>query len=111
MYFLIPHLRELRIRVLQSIAFFLIVFCICYFFRDKVIQILIESCGVQKLVSIQVFELFLTEIKITFFLSFLISLPYFLLQIWGFVKIALFPKEKIFARSVMLTSLFLFFLL
>lgn len=109
MNFVIPHLRELRSRILKSLAFFCCAFWFCYLFRNEIVKNLIEISGLKKLVSIQVFEVFLTEIKIALFFGFLISLPYFLIHIWGFVKIALFPQEKIFARRILIGSIFLFF--
>lgn len=109
MNFVIPHLRELRSRILKSLAFFCCAFWFCYFFRNEIVKNFIKISGLTKLVSIRVFEVFLTEIKIAFFFGFLISLPYFLIHIWGFVKIALFPREKVFARRILLGSISLFF--
>ena len=51
---------------------------------------------------------FFVPIKVTFFVAFIISLPFSLWQIWSFVEPALYSEEKKLALPVVLSSFLLF---
>lgn len=97
------HLDELRDRLVRSLWVFFGGFIGCYFFAEKVLEILrkplFDALPPEKrqLYFTSLFENFLTHLKIAgvsaiFFLS-----PYFFSQVWGFVAPGLTPKEKKFA--------------
>ena len=52
---------------------------------------------------------FFVPIKVTFFVAFIISLPFTLWQVWAFVEPALYAEEKKLAFPIILSSLILFF--
>ncbi len=52
---------------------------------------------------------FLTPLKLTFFVSLLISMPYSLNQVWKFIAPGMYQNEKSLSFMVMLSSLLLFY--
>ena len=92
---------ELRRRVILSILFFISTFFIVLFFN----KILIENGlnfvvkAIQNKQEIRIFtqnisSAFIFRMKITLYLSFAISLPYFLFQLYSFISLGLFKKER-----------------
>ena len=112
---LVSHLVELRSRSLRSfcamiICFFSLVYWapdIYTIFASPLISVL--PIGVN-MIAIDVAAPFFVPIKITMFLSFLITLPYVLWQIWSFVAPGLYESEKKLAIPIVLSSFLLFIL-
>ena len=61
------------------------------------------------MIATEVASPFLAPLKLTFFASLLISMPFFLNQIWKFIAPGMYKNEKSLSFLVMLSSLFLFY--
>src|SRR5690554_5292652 len=111
---LIQHLIELRTRLLRTVIFVLVVFC-CLFYFSKEIYYLI-SAPLQNLLPVDnsmiatdVVSPFLTPLKLTFFASVLLSIPFVLYQIWAFIAPGLYKHEKRLAAPLLISSVLLFY--
>src|SRR5690554_738349 len=111
---LIQHLIELRTRLLRTVIFVLVVFC-CLFYFSKEIYYLI-SAPLQELlpldssmIATDVVSPFLTPLKLTFFASVLLSIPFVLYQIWAFIAPGLYKHEKRLAAPLLISSVLLFY--
>ena len=60
------------------------------------------------MIATDVIAPFFVPIKVTFFISFIITLPYVLWQVWAFVEPALYANEKKLALPIVLSSFLLF---
>ena len=108
------NLIELRSRIINcSIA---VVFCfVCLiFFSNEIYQTLAEPLQAflpanSSMIATEVASPFLTPLKLTFFVSLLISMPYSLNQIWKFIAPGMYQNEKSLSFLVMLSSLLLFY--
>lgn len=111
---LVEHLVELRNRLLRMVASLLVVFlCLFYFANDiytfvsyPLNSILPEGT---QMIATEVASPFLTPFKLTFFVSFLVALPYVLYQVWSFIAPALYDNEKKLAIPLLLSSIILFY--
>lgn len=107
------HLLELRsrlIRVLICLGVFTIIVLpfaseIYTFVATPLISILPEGSS---MIATGVSTPFMTPIKLTLFVALLITMPYFLYQIWMFAAPGLYLKEKSFLLPLMITSICLF---
>ena len=109
----LPHLVELRERVIKSLAAVLVCFIalipwapeIYNLFAEPLISALPEGTS---MIATDVIAPFFVPIKVTFFMSFIITLPYVLWQVWAFVEPALYASEKKLALPIVLSSFLLF---
>lgn len=62
------------------------------------------------LINIELAAQFFIHIKVSFYLALVVATPYILYQLWGFVKPALYPKEKKSARTAFGFASLLFYL-
>ena len=112
---LLDHLKELRVRLLRSFIGVIVVFLPLIFFSNNIYEL--ASSPLQALMSenssmiaTQVASPFLSPLKLTFYLSLMISLPYFFSEMWRFIAPGLYKNEKRFAMGLTLSSIFLFYL-
>lgn len=107
------HFDELRGRITKSLAVFFGGFLLCYFFTNTfILQFLQKPLfqhlppEQQKLYFTNLFENFLTHLKIAGYSSLFFLSPFFFAQVWGFIAPGLTKKERslalpfIFATSV-----------
>tara|TARA_B100001029_G_scaffold102881_1_gene84761 strand:- start:3462 stop:4013 length:552 start_codon:yes stop_codon:yes gene_type:complete len=62
------------------------------------------------MIATEVASPFLTPLKLSFFVSLLVSMPYCLNQIWKFIAPGMYENEKSLSFMVMLSSVLLFYL-
>ena len=62
------------------------------------------------MIATQVASPFLSPLKLTFYLSLMISIPYFFSEMWRFIAPGLYKNEKRFALGLTLSSILLFYL-
>ena len=112
-YTLVEHLTEIRLRLIRALIALSVVFCGLFYFANSLYQILAEPLlsnlpAGHQMIATQVTTPFTTPLKLTFFVSLLVTLPYLLFQIWGFIAPALFKHEKkrVLPLIVMSTGLF-----
>src|ERR687890_1263472 len=82
---LIEHLDELRSRIIRvAIAFFLVAI-VAWFFRARIYELLLEPSGLTNLKFTAVTAPIVTDIKLTLYAAFLLTLPVLIYQAWAFV--------------------------
>jgi len=109
------HLRELRSRILKSLV--VILFCflgLIYFSNDiyltlskPLLSFLPENSS---MIATEVASPFLAPLKLTFFTSLLLSMPFLLNQVWKFIAPGMYENEKSLSFFLMLSSLMLFYI-
>ena len=112
---LIPHLKELRTRLLKSLIFVLIIFLVLFPFADSIYNQLAEPL-LDKLpvgsnmIAIDVASPFFIPFKLVLILSIFISIPYLLFHLWTFTAPGLYEKEKKLVLPILISSSLLFYL-
>ena len=109
------HLRELRARILKSLVVILVCFLSLIYFSNDIYLILSEPLlsflpENSSMIATEVASPFLTPLKLTFFVSLLLSMPFLLNQIWKFIAPGMYENEKSLSFLVILSSLILFYL-
>jgi sec-independent protein translocase protein TatC len=95
-----PHIAELRTRLTISFATVFIMFFVCFFFWQPIldwmtaplIKVLPEN---SEMIFTGVQEPFFTAIKVAFFTGLIFSLPIVFWQFWLFVAPGLYDNEKV----------------
>lgn len=102
---LLEHLIELRQRIIASLIAFFIAFILCFFIKDYILNFLLwpyqwamkisggnpESIRLQ---STQVWETFLTKMKLAAFGGVILSFPYLAFQLYSFIAPGLYKNER-----------------
>lgn len=112
----LEHLTELRSRLLKTIVFFLVSFCAVYPFVQHMLDFLFLPLqnamtsvgGTHRVIFTSLAEGFLTHVTLAVFSAVFFTFPYFLYQVWLFIKPALHPLEKRVTMFVMGSAPFLF---
>ncbi|MCM8818982.1 MAG: twin-arginine translocase subunit TatC [Candidatus Omnitrophica bacterium] len=106
----VEHLEELRKRIIYIILFFVIVSIVAYYFSSKILSYLISP--LQKYQQYPFFtrpiEPFFSILKVCFFSSGIISLPFILFQIYQFISPGLTEKENKVVKTIFIFFPFLF---
>lgn len=112
------HLEELRSRIIRALIGLFAGAILCYCFVDKVQAFLclpmyevLRSQGMEaKITYLNPPEMFLTDLKIAFIVGFILSAPYSLTQIWGFIAAGLYANERKWVSRFAPVSIALFFI-
>ncbi|MDZ7859305.1 MAG: twin-arginine translocase subunit TatC [Candidatus Krumholzibacteriota bacterium] len=107
---LLDHLEELRSGLISVIAVWLGVSIILWFFSDHLIDFLLAGIPLESLYFNAPAEAFMTRMKLSFIVGFLVSFPYILFRIWAFVSPGLFSSEKRVVFPFIFPSTLLFYL-
>ncbi len=96
---LTAHLEELRWRIVKSLVAVTIGFGICYFFSDRIFEILTRPLtGVGdthlQLIGTGVTEAFFTRLKVSLIAAVFVASPAIFWQVWGFVEPGLVDRER-----------------
>ncbi len=109
------HLIELKNRVIFCVIFFIVAFCICYFFSSELYQFLLqplaqsfENSESRRLIYTSPAEGFITFTKVAFYAALFFSFPVFATQFYFFLAPALYKKEKKIILSALFFAPFLF---
>ena len=112
----LEYLRELRNRLLFSFLFMFFCFFIFFFNINLVVDALtnplyqlLNNQENQRMIFTGLPEVFVSNLKVSFFVSFLFSLPIFIIQIILFTSPALYKKEKKVFVLVSIMSIIFFF--
>lgn len=111
------HLEELRTRLFRAIAALGVGAVVCYVFIDYIIGFLawpmfavLRRQGFEpEMTYLNPTEPFVTDLQMAGILGLLVTAPYGLAQIWGFVAAGLYPMERRWVRRFMPVSIGLFF--
>lgn len=115
-YKLLEHLSELKFRLTIIATFFLISFLISYYYSEYIFQFLLKPLAHilepqgRKIIYTGLAEAFFTYINLSAFTALLTSIPTIALQIYLFIKPALYVSERKFAMGVLFFSPILFFI-
>ncbi len=109
------HLQELRSRILKSLIVILLCFLGLIYFSNDIYLLLSEPLLIflpsnSSMIATEVASPFLTPLKLTFYVSLLVSMPFLLNQIWRFIAPGMYENEKTLSFLIMLSSLVLFYL-
>jgi len=109
------HLRELRARILKSLVVILVCFLSLVYFSNDIYLFLSEPLlsflpENSSMIATEVASPFLTPLKLTFFVSLLLSMPFLFNQIWKFIAPGMYENEKSLSFLLILSSLILFYL-
>lgn len=95
------HFSELRKRLVFSLIFFVITFCVCYLFSGKIYEFLLQPFlaisqdnQAQKLIYTAPTEAFITYLKLSFSAALFFSFPIFAAEFYLFISPALYKNEK-----------------
>ena len=109
------HLQELRARILKSLVVILVCFLSLIYFSNDIYLILSEPLlsflpENSSMIATEVASPFLAPLKLTFFTSLLLSMPFLLNQVWKFIAPGMYENEKSLSFFLMLSSLMLFYI-
>ena len=111
---LVQHLVELRNRLLYILAALLLVFIALLNFANDIYTYV--ATPLQKflpdgasMIATEVASPFLTPFKLTFFVAFIISVPFIFYQVWGFLAPGLYRHEKKLVVPLIISSVLLFY--
>ena len=111
----LEHLQELRSRLLKSLLVIMACFLGLVYFSNDIYLLISEPLlnflpSGSSMIATEVASPFLAPLKLTFFASLLLSMPFLLNQIWRFMAPGMYVNEKKLSFLVLLSSLFLFYL-
>ncbi len=98
------HLEELRQRLIHSIIVVGVLFFVAFAISDKLLEPLSGLMREHKLVFISPTEAFFVHMKIAFYASLAVSVPYLLYQVWSFLSPGLLKEERKLAFPFILGS-------
>ncbi len=110
----VGHLKELRSRIIRMFLFagFILICCLPFtnhiynFISDPLISLLPEGSS---MIATEVSSPFIAPLRVTIYSALLISIPYFLIELWGYVSPGLYKKEKAFVAPLIISSVVLFY--
>ncbi|MFT7386936.1 MAG: sec-independent protein translocase protein TatC [Candidatus Endobugula sp.] len=111
---LVQHLIELRNRLLYCLTAVFIIFLILFAFANDIytfvatpLQIFLPDTS--SMIATEVAAPFLTPFKLTFFVAFVLAVPFVLYQIWAFLAPGLYEGEKVLIVPLLVSSVLLFY--
>jgi sec-independent protein translocase protein TatC len=109
------HLSELRSKLLKSAIFILIAFLALVYFSNSIYEFVAEPLQAflpknSTMIATEVASPFLSPLRLTFYVSLLISIPFLLSQVWSFIAPGMYKNERILSLMVLASSIVLFYL-
>lgn len=105
---LIEHLDELRSRIIWVAIAFFAVAIVAWFFRAWIYARLLEPSGLEDLKFTAVTSPIITDIKLTLYAAFLLTLPILIYQAWAFIAPAVGEVGRAFTYVLIALSSCLF---
>ena len=111
---LVSHLIELRTRLIRVIGALIIIFFALAWFANDIYAWLSAPLRAllppgSTMIATDVTSPFMAPFKLTFFVALFVTIPYILVQIWGFVAPALYRHERRIAIPLVVSSVLLFY--
>lgn len=112
---LVQHLVELRNRLLYSLIVVAVVFLALFPFAGEIYTFVATPLQVflpenTSMIATDVASPFLTPFKLTFFVAFIIAVPFILYQAWAFLAPGLYKNEKGLVFPLLVSSVLLFYI-
>ena len=108
---LIVHLEALRSTLIKCFVSVGILLPVCFFFSPRILNLLIKILIGNQNITLNYFapmEVFILQIKLALLSALVICFPYIAKQLWNFILPALYEKEKLFIKSIVIISSLLF---
>lgn len=105
----IEHLEELRQRLIRSLLIFSVALAGCLVFAPALIRILEQPAGNMKFQALSIEEPVIVCLKVAFYASLVVCLPYLLWEISQFIYPGLKKKEREVLTPIILGGPLLFF--
>jgi Twin arginine targeting (Tat) protein translocase TatC len=111
---LVSHLIELRSRLLRSILCVILLFLALCLFANELYSLIASpllkhmDTG-NSMIATEVASAFFTPLRLAFYLSLYLSMPYILYQAWAFIAPGLYENERRFALPLLISSIALFY--
>src|SRR5919206_2382050 len=105
---LLEHLEELRSRIIKVGVAFVVAAVVAWFFRAQFYDWLLAPSGLQNLKFTSVSAPIITDIKLTLYAAFLVTLPILIYQAWAFVAPAVGAVGRAFTYTLIALSSLLF---
>jgi sec-independent protein translocase protein TatC len=111
----IGHLKELRSRIIRMFLFAGFVLVCCLPFTNHIFAFVstplmeLMPAG-SSMIATEVASPFIAPLRVTIYSALLISVPYFFIELWGFVSPGLYKREKTFFGPLIISSVILFYL-
>ncbi|MBY0346431.1 MAG: twin-arginine translocase subunit TatC [Neisseriaceae bacterium] len=110
---LLSHLIELRSRLMRVVLLLLLAFGVLYCWSGELFHFFAQPllAAMPKgghLIATEVSSSFFVQVQVTFFVAFLVTLPYSLFQFWGFIAPALYQHERQWIIPLLVGSVSLF---
>ena len=110
------HLEELRKRLIWSIVYIGIGFCVCYFWHERIfgwiqkpiVQILSNHKMSTQLVYTNPVDPFNMYLKISLIAGIFVASPFVLYQVWSFIAPGLYKNERRYVGPFMFSTVGLF---
>jgi sec-independent protein translocase protein TatC len=111
----IAHLTDLRKKLLKSIIFVIVAFVSLVYFSNSIYEFVAEPLQAflppsSSMIATEVASPFLSPLRLAFYVSLLISIPFFLSQIWSFIAPGMYKNERTLSIVILLSSVLLFYL-
>ena len=109
---LVQHLEELRKVIIKCLIALCISSVVGWWVRNDVMRFLVRPITDKgyKLVYLTPMEPFFTELKLAMITGFVLSFPFILWHVWGFLLPALKTSEKKYIKVTVVVSVFQFFI-
>lgn len=91
---LTSHLGEIRSRLIRVIIFLSILFVICFYLSESILDIIREPIKGYNLIFISPTEAFFAHLKLGFFAALALAIPFILYHLWEFISPGLKIKER-----------------
>ena len=110
---LTAHLEELRWRVVKAMVGVAVAFGGCYFFSDRIFELLTQPLvglgdARMQLIGTGITEAFFTRLKVSFIAAIFVASPIIFYQAWKFVEPGLFDRERRMALPFVLAATIFF---
>lgn len=111
---LVTHLIELRSRLLKGLCAILVVFLVLFYFANDIYSLiaapLIDQLPPESsMIATEVASPFVIPFKLTLFAAVFVTMPYLLIQTWGFIAPGLYQEERRLVLPLIISSILLFY--
>ena len=109
----LEHLNALRNVLLRSLGAITLIFFVLVFFRNEIFLVFANPLteilpANSSMIATGVVSPFLTPLRLTFYVSTFVAIPYLLFELWNFIAPGLYKEEKIGFFAVLFSSIILF---
>ncbi len=91
---LTSHLGEIRTRLIRVIVLLSVLFVICFYLSESILDIIRKPINEYNLIFISPTEGFFAHLKLAFFSALALSIPFILYHLWEFISPGLKIKER-----------------